>query len=87
MGLGWDKIGDLTRYTSRNQIKKELVDGYGGKGSKKNDVSANDDFLNKVHIGDTIIAKKGRGELLGYGIVVSDYIFDKSRDEYKQVRK
>ena len=50
------------------------MDAYGGKGSKKNDVSANDDFLNKIKIGDVIIAKK-KGELLGYGIVTSDYIF------------
>src|SRR5690606_10504052 len=64
-----------------------LVDAYGGKGSKKNDVSANDDFLNKIKIGDVIIAKKGRGELLGYGIVSSDYVFDKTRENYQKTRK
>jgi 5-methylcytosine-specific restriction protein B len=63
------------------------VDAYRGKGSKKNDVSANDDFLNKIMIGDVIIAKKGRGELLGYGIVKSDYFFDKKRENYQKTRK
>jgi predicted RNA-binding protein with PUA-like domain len=38
MALGWDEIGDLTQYTSRDQIKKALVNAYGGDGSKKNDV-------------------------------------------------
>ncbi len=87
MALGWDEIGDLSQYQSRDQIKNALVKAYGGEGSKKNDVSANDDFLNKVKIGDVIIAKKGRGELLGYGIVTSDYIFDKNREGYQKTRK
>ncbi len=87
MGLGWDEIGDLSQYKSRDEIKKALVDAYGGTGSKKNDVSANDDFLNKIKIGDVIIAKKGRGELLGYGVVTSEYIFDKNRKNYQKTRQ
>ena len=87
IGLGWDEIGDLSQYKSRDEIKKALVDAYGGSGSKKNDVSANDDFLNKIKIGDVIIAKKGRGELLGYGVVTSDYIFDKNRKNYQKTRQ
>lgn len=87
LGLGWDEIGDLSQYKSRYEIKKALVDAYGGTGSKKNDVSANDDFLNKIKIGDVIIAKKGRGELLGYGVVTSDYIFDKNRKNYQKTRQ
>jgi len=87
LGLGWDEIGDLSQYKSRDEIKKALVDAYGGTGSKKNDVSANDDFLNKIKIGDVIIAKKGRGELLGYGVVTSDYIFDKNRKNYQKTRQ
>ena len=87
LGLGWDEIGDLSQYKSRDEIKKALVDTYGGTESKKNDVSANDDFLNKIKIGDVIIAKKGRGELLGYGVVTSDYIFDKNRKNYQKTRQ
>ena len=87
MGLGWDEIGDLSQYKSREDIKRALVNAYGGTGSKKNDVSANDDFLNKIKIGDVIIAKKGRGELLGYGVVTSDYIYDKNRKNYHKTRE
>jgi len=87
MGLGWDEIGDLKQYHSRDDIKTALVNAYGGKGSKKNDVSANDDFLNKINIGDVIIAKKGRGELLGYGVVTSNYEYDNNRSEFQKVRQ
>jgi len=86
MGIGWDDIGDLSQYKNRLEIKKALVDAYGGTGSKSNDVSANDDFINKIEIGDVIIVKKGRGELLGYGVVTSDYIFDKNRKSYQKTR-
>ena len=86
MGLGWDEIGDLSQYTNRDEIKKALIDSYGGTGTQKNNVSANDDFINKVKIGDVIIAKKGRKELLGYGIVTSDYAYDKNRVRYQKFR-
>jgi hypothetical protein len=87
IGLGWDEIGDLKEYDTRDEIKSALDNAYGGKGSKKNDVSANDDFLNKINIGDVIIAKKGRGELLGYGVVTSNYEYDNNRSEYQKVRQ
>jgi len=86
MALGWDEIGDLRKFKSRDEIKKALLNVYGGTGSKKNDVTANDEFLNKINIGDVIIAKKGRRELLGFGIVESDYIFDNNRKNYRQTR-
>lgn len=87
MALGWDEIGDLTQYSSKKQIKQALLDVYGGSGSKKNDATANDDFANNIQIGDIVIVKKGRGELLGYGVVESDYFFDGNLSEYKHVRK
>jgi hypothetical protein len=86
MGLGWDEIGDLTQYKNREEIKNALIQAYGGEGSKKNDISANDDFINKIKIGDVIIVKKGRGELLGYGIVTSDYKYDKNREDFQKIR-
>jgi len=92
MALGWDKLGDLSKYKSKADIKIAIDNCYPNKktasgGSRMNDVSANDDFLNKMKIGDVIITKKGRKEYLGYGIVASDYYYDNSKDEFKSVRK
>jgi hypothetical protein len=87
LGLGWDELGDLTKYKSRNEIRDALKSVYGGLGDKKNDVSANDDFVNKVNIGDIVIVKKGKKELLGYGEISSDYYFDDKRNDYKSCRK
>lgn len=87
MGLGWDEIGDLRQFKSRDEIRMALKKEYGGEGSKSNDVSANDDFLNKVKVGDIVIAKKGRRELIGYGEVTSDYLYDNGRNIFKHIRK
>ena len=87
MAIAWDEIGDLALFSSREEIKAALDNAYGATGSKKNDVSANDDFYNKIQIGDTVIVKKGLHEILGYGVVKSDYIFDENRTEYQKVRK
>ena len=87
IALGWDELEDIRQYNSREEIKEALVAAYGGEGSKKNDVSANYDFVNTINIGDIIIAKKGRGELLGFGEVTSNYIYDENRSDYNSIRK
>lgn len=87
MAISWDEIGDLSNYKTRDEMKIALDTAYGVDGSKKNDVSANDDFINKMEIGDIVIVKKGTHKLLGYGVVRSDYIFDESRTEYQKIRK
>lgn len=87
IAIGWDDLGDLSQYKSRNEIKNALVAAYGGEGDKKNDVSANDDFLNRINIGDIIIVKRGRSQLLGYGQVTSDYYFEENDGDFKNRRK
>jgi len=87
MGLGWDEIGDLKQYRSRDEIKEALVNSGRGQGSQRNSALANDDFLNKINIGDVIIAKKGKSELLGYGVVTSEYAYDNNRTEYQKQRQ
>lgn len=87
MALGWDELEDIRHYNSREEIKEALVEAYGGEGSKKNDIAANYDFVHTINIGDIIIVKKGRGELLGFGEVTSNYIYDENRSDYNSVRR
>ena len=44
-------------------------------------------FVNDVKDGDIIYAKKGLYEIIGRGIVESDYSYDKTRESYKNIRK
>lgn len=87
MGLGWEKLGDLKQYKTKNEIVKRLQELENTTGSKKNDATANYDFYKNIAVGDVVIAKKGRGEYLGYGVVQSDYFYDDKRKTYKKVRK
>ncbi len=86
MGLGWNNLGDISRFSEKQEIVSELQKLENTKGSKKNDATANWDFIHRIKIGDIIIAKKGRQELLGYGIVTSDYFYDKKRKDQHHLR-
>ncbi len=86
IGLGWDKLGNLEQYSNKDAVKKALFEAYGGDGNKMNDVNANFEFATEISVGDIIIVKKGRGELLGYGEVTSNYFFDENRTDYKSCR-
>ena len=87
MGIGWDKLGDLSKYNSREEIAQKLKEFYNDGEEKIHDSLACYNFANDIKIGDFIIPKKGRRIYLGYGIVESDYFYDANRVEYKNVRK
>lgn len=87
MGLGWDELGDISQYKSKDEVVSALQTIYDTKGSKKNDATANWDFLSSIKEGDIIIPKKGKKEYLGYGIVTSAYYYDENRNEYQKSRK
>jgi len=86
MGVGWDKLGDLNQYKDKNTIYKKLKDVYEHNNPNSNAL-ANFEFKNVMAIGDIVICKKGRNQIIGYGIVDSDYFFDDSRESYKSCRK
>jgi len=87
IGLNWNFLGDLSQYDSKEIIADKLIEHNDNGGSKKNDATANYEFANIMSIGDIVFVKRGRGELLGYGIVDSEYIFDDTRLNYKSCRK
>jgi Cdc6-like AAA superfamily ATPase len=87
MALGWDDLGDLTNYASKEDIATQLQAFAGQEGSKKNDATANYEFKAVMKVGDIVMVKKGRNELLGFGVVSSEYYFDAERTRYKHCRK
>ena len=87
IALGWDALGNLDDYDNKMQIADALKKKYGGNTSKSNDASANFDLAYSLNLGDIVIVKKGRGTLLGYGEVISDYYFDDKRSDFNSCRK
>lgn len=86
MALGWDFLGDFTQYNDEELLAK-FQERYNDTSSHKNDKCAIWDFVNKMKIGDVIIAKRGTDKIIGKGIVQSDYYYDESLDKYKNLRE
>lgn len=87
MCLGWDALGDLSQYASREDMRAEIKKHYPTDGNAKNDSLAVWQFAHEMNIGDVVFAKNGRGTIIGRGIVESDYYFDDSFSDFKHVRK
>lgn len=87
MGLGWDKLGDLSQYPTKESIVAKLRELSGDQtASYMNDSLACWEFVNVVKVGDIIIPKRGMVEYLGYGIVDSEYRYEPERGDYPNIR-
>ena len=87
MCIGWDALGDLSHYSSREDMRKEIKKHYPTDGSAINDSLAVWQFSHEMKPGDIVFAKKGKYQIIGRGIVESDYMFDSARTEFKNIRK
>ena len=88
MAIGWGKIGNLKEFGSKDEIKAKMKEIYDSNNSYKNWGYAIWQFANEIKIGDVIFVKNGRYQLVGRGIVTSDYEFDsKAKDDYSNIRK
>ena len=78
--IGWDHLGDLRNYETRDDIDHAMGEGH------RNDSLACWEFCRKMNPGDMIFVKLGRESIIGHGIVESRYRVDDTRDEFKNVR-
>ncbi len=88
MALGWHEIGDLNVYATKDEIAQKLREELGGESSYKNSAHALWQFAHEINVGDVIIVKKGRSDIIGRGIVESDYEYDKGfSEDHPNVRR
>lgn len=87
MCVGWDALGDLLQYSSREDMRNEIKIHYPTEGNAKNDSLAVWQFVHDMKPGDVVYAKKGMSKIVGRGIVESDYYFDDNYSEFKHFRK
>lgn len=86
--LGWGEIGDLMTFAGKDEIKQKMKEVYGNDSSYKNSAHAVWQFSREMKAGDIIYAQKGKSEIVGRGVVASDYEYDDSRtDHYNNVRE
>ena len=87
MGIGWDAIGNLSVYNTKSEMRQAMQEKIDPSRSFKNDAHATWQFVNEMKPGDVIFAKKGMHEVVGRGVVGSDYEFVPQRDYYKNIRR
>lgn len=88
MAIGWGKIGDLKAFDTKDAMKAKMKEIYDPSLSYKNAAHATWQFANEMKAGDIVFVKKGMYQLVGCGVVASDYEYDADRtDEYSNVRR
>ena len=86
MAIGWDDLGDLMQYSSKEDMRSKMKELHGEGSSYKNQVHATWQFANVIKPGDIVFVKKGRKQILGRGIVDGEYVYDPSREHYCNIR-
>lgn len=86
MVLGWDEIGDLAQYPTREAISDALKEALPDESSMVMSSLACWQFQNMIKPGDVVYAKRGLYAIVGKGIVKSTPRYEPEREEYTQVR-
>lgn len=84
---GADKLPDLRRFKTKNEIAAAFKEAYKIEGSAKNQSLAAWQFLSEMKPGDFIFAKRGISEVIGYGRVKSHFLRDENRTQYRNYRE
>lgn len=88
MGIGWGEIGDAKKVSSQTEIQRIMQRKYKDASSFKNDCLAVWQFVNEIKDGDIVFVKNGQTQIIGRGVVKSDYYYDSSvGDAYNHLRQ
>lgn len=88
MAIGWNDVGDLSKYDTKDSLAQEIQKIYNKKQYPRNDANTLWSFKYEMKPGDIVFVKKGLSEIVGRGVVQSDYLYDANRNhEYKRIRK
>ena len=87
MALNWDRIGDPTSYPNEEAVIEALEVGYGDWGGRPTGAAGMiRDFTRTMRPGDVVYARRGPTEIIGRGIVRSEFRYDDARPAYRCVR-
>ena len=87
MALNWDRIGDPTSYPNEEAVIEALEAGYGDWGGRPTGAAGMiRDFTHTMRPGDVVYARRGPTEIIGRGVVRSEFRYDDARPTYRCVR-
>ncbi|PND55339.1 restriction endonuclease [Mycobacterium sp. ENV421] len=84
--VGWDEVGDLTHFASKDDFRAKFREHFPYNGVEQQvSRKANELWtLMELQAGDTVLANRGTTELLGVGTVnATGYVWHPEREQYK----
>ena len=86
IAIGWDPLGDLRAFDTRQSIHEAIQDHWGDENPVMGSLACYQ-FAKEMRSGDRVIAKQGRSALVGHGVITSEYEFHEMRPEFKHVHQ
>ena len=88
MGIAREYIGDLSAYETRAAMQKAMQENQDPERSYRHASLEAWQFVHEIKPGDVVFAKRGQHEIVGRGIVESDYYYEGLRNSnYKNLRR
>lgn len=87
VAMGMLPLGDLRQYPTRDAAADALRAARDNDAEPINDALACFEFAHVMRPGDIVYAKRGLDQVLGVGVITSDYMYDPNKPEYKNLRK
>ena len=84
VAIGYDELGDLREYRTREEVQRAMVQSGRGANPTMHSLAVWQ-FAHEVNVGDILLAKEGRRRILGWGKVIGDYVHDPERFEYRNI--
>ncbi len=87
ISVGWKHLGNLRQYSTNEDFSRAISEYRNDGSTPINNSRACYQFTYDMKPGDYVLVKKGRSEILGFGLIESDYIFDPDQSDHHNIRK
>jgi len=87
VAIGWDSIGDFNQFANREEIEEKLNQNRENDINQKHSSFAVWQFYKEMGIGDIVYAKKGKNQIIGKGVIESDYYYLPEEKRFTHCRK
>lgn len=86
IAIGWDELGDLRTYNSKEDMIDALKQHRQIEGKPSNDALANYQFCYEMQIGDYVFIKHGVDRIVGFGKIIGEYQYDEAIEAFRSRR-
>jgi 5-methylcytosine-specific restriction protein B len=86
LAFGCDELGDLSQHNTVEEFTAALKTAYNLDHRPVNDARACYDLVHTMRPGDRVFVKRGRDQIVGYGVITGEYEHVPERPYYRNIR-